>query len=77
MLTSTRGGWRVHTMRTAGLVLLAAAALIGRRALAQAPAGGAVTRTDISGDWSSVVNEDAVHRGTATQLESGRMVSLP
>jgi hypothetical protein len=42
---------------------------------AQAPLAGAVVRTDIEGDWSSVVNEDAPHRGPGPEL--GDYTGLP
>ena len=41
--------------RVLGVVLLAIVALLWSRTSAQVPAGGVVVRTDIEGDWASVV----------------------
>jgi hypothetical protein len=42
---------------------------------AQAPGGGGVIRTDISGDWAVVVNEDQPHRAPGPEL--GDYTGLP
>ena len=64
------------TLSRIGLVLVAAlAALVGIRTFAQGPPGGGPLRTDIGGDWSSVVNEDAPHRGPGPEL--GDYTGLP
>ena len=53
---------------------MAAAALLKTTTFAQAPAG-AVIRTDISGDWVPVINEDQPHRGPGPEL--GDYTGLP
>jgi len=66
--------WR-ERLRVPGAVLLVVAASLWSRTSAQVPAGGAIARTDIEGDWASVVNEDAPHRGPGPEL--GDYAGLP
>ena len=65
----------VSVRRAGTLVLGMLAALIGIRTFAQGPPPGGPVRTDIAGDWSSVVNEDAAHRGPGPEL--GDYTGLP
>ena len=67
---------RFNRVRTGGLMLLVAlAALIGTRTLAQGPGPGGPVRTDIAGDWAVVVNEDQPHRAPGPEL--GDYTGLP
>ena len=64
------------TRMAAALVLaLAVASLLRLSPSAQAPAGGAVVRTDVTGDWAVVGNEDQPHRGPGPEL--GDYTGLP
>jgi hypothetical protein len=67
--------WQRQMLRAGGLLVVAATALVGGRATAQAPPGAGIPRTDIEGDWASVVNEDAPHRGPGPEL--GDYTGLP
>ena len=71
---------------TGWALVVVVAALVGARALAQQPAPGAappapgnapppVVRTDISGDWAVVSNEDQPHRVPGPEL--GDYTGLP
>jgi hypothetical protein len=58
-----------------GFAAAAAMALLNVVPSAQAPGGGAGVRTDISGEWAVVINEDQPHRGPGPEL--GDYTGLP
>ena len=68
---------RLARAKQAGWAVAMVAGLVGARTLVngQAPAGGPVVRTDISGDWAVVGNEDQPHRGPGPEL--GDYTGLP
>jgi hypothetical protein len=66
---------RLQLIVAGGLTALTVWILAGVHPFAQAPLPGGVARTDIEGDWSSVVNEDAPHRGPGPEL--GDYTGLP
>ena len=66
---------RFNRARRGLILLVAVAALVGTRTLAQGPAPGGAVRTDISGDWAVVSNEDQPHRGPGPEL--GDYTGLP
>jgi len=57
------------------VLAIAVTALLRISTSAQAPAAGAVVRTDISGDWLVVSNEDQPHRAPGAEL--GDYTGLP
>ena len=67
---------RLRAFTSAALSLVALAAVVGTRLIAQAPAAAPpLVRTDITGDWAVVVNEDQPHRAPGAEL--GDYTGLP